>query len=151
MRRPGLTAAGLLVGVALLAGGCGAQARLVHTCSATDRQFISTAQLNIASLGLWADDYRQGDARAADVVDQAHAAAATVRATAPRDPSLRETRALLNAMFNEYARAVQAHAHNGDAAPHLVRAYGLASFAHDVLVEAEPALQRDGCDIRPLL
>ncbi len=148
----GLLAAGLLTGVVLLASGCGARATAAaHVCSPTDRAFINTAQLNITSLGLWADDYKSGDAKAPQVIGEAHDAARTMLSTAPADPSLRETRALMNSMFNEYARAVWAHWKNEDAAPHLVRAYGLASFAHDVLVEAQPALQAHGCDVSPLL
>lgn len=33
----------------------------------------------------------------------------------------------------------------------MFRAYGLAGFAHDVLVEAQPALQTEGCDAATLL
>jgi hypothetical protein len=31
------------------------------------------------------------------------------------------------------------------------RAYGLANFARDVLAQAQPALQREGCNVAPLL
>jgi hypothetical protein len=33
----------------------------------------------------------------------------------------------------------------------MYRAYGLANFAHTVLVRAQSPLDRLGCDIRPLL
>ena len=33
----------------------------------------------------------------------------------------------------------------------MYRAYGLASFARDVLTEAAPALQQRGCDVKSLL
>jgi hypothetical protein len=155
--RNGLLAAGLLLAFfALLApgfgfGGTKAAAATQHVCSATDRAFINTAQVNITSLGLWADQYKSGDAKASDVIREAQDAAKVVLATDPADPSLLQTRALLNSMFNEYARAVAARSKKKDAAPHLVRAYGLASFAHDVLLQAAPALKSHGCDVSPLL
>jgi hypothetical protein len=153
VRKYGLSAAaGLLVVLVVLAAGCGARASaLSHTCSATDRAFINTAQLNMASLGLWADEYKSGDAKAQDVISEAHSAAQAIAASAPEDPSLQQTRALMNSMFNEYARAVWAHWKNKDASSHLVRAYGLADFAHDVLINAEPALKARGCDVSQLL
>src|SRR5712691_5390598 len=146
VRKHGLTAAGLLLVTAVIllpvvAGGR-APATVGHACSATDKQFISTAQSNLSSLNLWAGEYLQGDAKPAEVVAQARQSAATVSRTDPRDPSLAKTRALLNAMFTEYARAIQAEAHHRDAGPHIFRAYGLANFAHDVLVEARPALAK---------
>jgi len=138
--------------VLLLASSCGAKAApAAHTCSVTDRQFINTVQLNMTSLGLWADEYKSGDMNAADVVHEARDAATIVHDTQPVDPSLKTTRSLLNAMFNEYARAVWAHARNRDASGHLYRAYGLADFAHDVLVQAEPALKARGCDVSSLV
>jgi hypothetical protein len=33
----------------------------------------------------------------------------------------------------------------------MYRAYGLANFARDVLAEAQPALQPQGCDVAALL
>ena len=150
MRLRGLSAAGLCATLALFAGGCG-EARLAHTCSVTDKQFISTAQLNIASLDLWAQQYLSGAVKAHVVVDQAKLAADTVSQIQPRDPSLAKTRLLLDAMFTEYGRAIQARSRHRDAGPHMYRAYGLANFAHDVLVQAQPALKARGCDIAPLL
>ena len=149
----GLLAAGLATGAVLVVtAGCGAKASAApHTCTPVDRQFINTVQLNMASLGLWADEYKSGDMVAADVVQQAHNAATIVGDTTPIDPSLKTTRSLLNAMFNEYARAIQADAKHRDASQHLYRAYGLADFAHEVLVQAEPALKARGCDITALL
>ena len=38
-----------------------------------------------------------------------------------------------------------------DASERMHRAYGLANFAREVLVEAQPELQRQGCDVAPLL
>jgi hypothetical protein len=150
VRLRGLSAAGLCATLALLAAGCG-EARLAHSCSATDKQFISTAQLNIASLDLWAQQYLSGEVKARVVVDQARTGAETVSGTQPRDPSLAKTRRLLDGMFTEYGRAIQARSRHRDAGPHMYRAYGLANFAHDVLVQAQPALKAQGCDIAPLL
>ena len=86
MRRIGLTAAALLVlitaALALVANGR-ARPNLRHTCSATDRQFIDTAQTNMTALGLWAEQYQHGEAGAQDVVGQAHTAAKIVRGMGP--------------------------------------------------------------------
>jgi hypothetical protein len=46
---------------------------------------------------------------------------------------------------------MEAKSKKRDAAPHIYRAYGLANFAHDVLVDAAPELQRRGCDVSSLL
>ena len=122
-----------------------------HTCSATDRQFIDVAQLNMTSLGAWSEDYMNGDADGADVVAEAHRAQKRVGATSPSDPSLTQTRALMLAMFGEYARAIQAKEHDKASGKFIFRAYGLANFAHDVLVQAKPALLARGCNVAPLL
>jgi len=154
VRKHALTAAGILLaglGLFLATQGGRAEARLVHTCSATDKAFISTAQVNLSSLSLFAQQYLNGDMKAADVVAQARQSADVVDRTEPRDPSLLKTRRLLNSMFNEYARAIQAKSKKRDAGPHMYRAYGLANFAHDVLIEARPELKRAGCDVDPLL
>jgi hypothetical protein len=154
VRKHGLTAAGLLLAsAALLVASAGGHAdvQLSHTCSATDKAFITTASTNVSTVNLWAQEYLGGDARPADVIEQANRAATIVRKTEPRDPSLSQTRTLLNAMFTEYARAVQAKARKRDAGPHIYRAYGLANFAHDVLVSAGPGLKAHGCDVAPLL
>lgn len=154
MRKHALAAAGLLLAglaVFLATSGGRAQARLPHTCSATDKAFISTAQVNLTSLNLFAQQYLVGQMKAAEVVAQAKQAADVVGGTEPRDPSLQKTRRLLNAMFTEYGRAIQAKSRKRDAGPHMYRAYGLANFAHDVLVEAGPELKRRGCDVSPLL
>ena len=57
----------------------------------------------------------------------------------------------MGAMFSEYSRAMTAEAKHKDAGPHIQRSYGLANFAHDVLVQAEPGLKARGCDVSPLL
>ena len=122
-----------------------------HTCSATDRQFIDVAQLNMTSLGAWSEDYMSGDADGADVVAEAHRAQKRVGATSPSDPSLTQTRALMLAMFGEYARAIQAKEREKESGQFIFRAYGLANFAHDVLVQAKPALLARGCNVASLL
>ena len=155
MRRIGLTAAGLLamvtIALALVTSGRARPNLAIHTCSATDRQFIETARTNMTALGLWSEQYESGDAGGAELVKQARAGARIVRATGPTDSSLQQTRRLLVSMLTEYARAVQLQDRHGDAGPHMYRAYGLANYAHTVLTRAEQPLAKLGCDIRPLL
>jgi hypothetical protein len=149
-----IAAAGLLLlGVTLLGSGRGQSQRVAHghTCSATDRQFIQTAEVNMTALNLWSDDYLHGRTRPAEVVRQAHDAARRVDGMDPSDPSLSKTKLLLNAMFKEYANAIAAKSGHGDPAQHMYRAYGLANFAHDVLVQAEPQLRAKGCEVGTLL
>ena len=134
----------------LLFGGKG-HAAVMHTCSATDRQFIGAAQLNMAALGSLSEDYLHGNARAVDVIDQTETAVAGLRNTDPSDPSLSKTRAIMRAMFLEYARAIRADEHHHNPGKYIYRAYGLANFAHDVLAQAQPALVKRGCDVSPLL
>jgi len=155
--KPRITAAaGLAVAIfvtgslVLLVGGNGKSA-VIHTCSATDRQFLGAAQLNMAALGTLSEDYLQGEAKADDVIMQTDSAIASLRNTDPSDPSLSKTRAILRAMFLEYGRAIRADKHHHDPGKYVYRAYGLANFAHDVLSQAEPALAKRGCDVSPLL
>src|SRR5512132_1949961 len=128
----------------LLLGGNG-RAAVSHTCSATDRQFMSVAQLNMAALGSLSEDYLHGDAKPADVIDQTQSAAMGMANTNPSDPSLSKTRAIMRAMFVEYGRAVRADEHHKDPGKYIYRAYGLANFAHDVLSDAKPGLMKRGC------
>jgi hypothetical protein len=155
MRRIGLTAAGLLamvtIALALVTSGRARPNLAIHTCSATDRQFIETARTNMTALSLWSEQYESGDAGGAELVKQARAGAKIVRATGPTDSSLQQTRRLLVGMLTEYARAVQLQDRQGDAGPHMYRAYGLANYAHTVLMRAERPLAKLGCDLRPLL
>jgi hypothetical protein len=152
--RNGLIAAGLALFavVVLLSGGGRARSATVrHTCSATDRQFITTTELNMTALGAWSDDYRNGDATASQVISEAQKAAIRVDKLSPSDPSLQKTKSLVAGMLTEYGRAMTAKTKKKDAAPHMYRAYGLANFAHDVLTEAAPELRKHGCDISGLL
>ena len=155
MRRIGLTAAGLLamvtIALALVTNGRARPNLAIHTCSATDRQFIETARTNMTALGLWSEQYESGDAGGAELVKQARAGARIVRATGPTDSSLQQTQRLLVGMLTEYARAVQLQDRKGNAGPHMYRAYGLANYAHTVLTRAERPLSKLGCDVRPLL
>src|SRR3954463_3504559 len=154
VRRLGLSAAGLLatvtIALALVTSGR-ARPNLVHTCSATDRQFIEAARTNMTALELWSEQYQSGDASAEDVVGQASAAAKIMRGTGPTDFSLRQTQHLVIGMLTEYAKGVQIHERHHDAGPHMYRAYGLANFAHTVLLQTQRPLARLGCDVQPLL
>lgn len=136
--------------LALLAGGKG-RAAVAHTCSATDRQFIGTAQLNMEALASLSEDYLHGDAKPGDVIEQTQTAAQGLRETSPSDPSLSKTRTILQAMFVEYGRAIRADEHHHNPGKFIFRAYGLANFAHDILAQAQPALVKRGCDVSPLL
>ena len=155
--KPRITAAaGLVCAVAILGtfmlfmGGNG-HAQIVHTCSATDRQFIDKAQLNMAALSSMSEDYLHGDAKADEVLQTTHDALTGIRSTGPSDPSLSKTRAILSAMFVEYGRAIRANQHHKDPGMYIYRAYGLANFAHDILEQARPALKQRGCDVSSLL
>jgi hypothetical protein len=127
------------------------KAAVSHTCSATDRQFLGTAELNMAALGTLSQDYLQGDAQADDVILQTDSAVTSLLNTNPSDPSLSKTQKILRAMFQEYGRAIRADKHHHDPGKYIYRAYGLANFAHDTLAQAGPALAKRGCDVSPLL
>ncbi|HEX7143676.1 MAG TPA: hypothetical protein VF225_00060 [Gaiellaceae bacterium] len=127
------------------------KAAVSHTCSATDRQFLGAAELNMAALGTLSQDYLQGDAKADDVILQTDSAVTSLLNTNPSDPSLSKTQKILRAMFLEYGRAIRADKHHHDPGKYIYRAYGLANFAHDILSQAKPALAKRGCDVSPLL
>jgi hypothetical protein len=147
-----LTAALLvLCAVPLVAGCAQVAAAAQHTCSATDKQFIGVTQLNMDMLGYWSQNLQSGEARPGEVIAQTKDAAARVTATAPTDPALAQARQIVRAMLVEYWRAIAAQVHNRPAGPHMMRAYGLANFAHDVLTQAQPALQAQGCNVQSLL
>jgi hypothetical protein len=138
------------MGSLVLLGGKG-RAAVVHTCSATDRQFLSVAQLNMAALGSLSHDYLSGDAKAGEVIDQSETAVAAMLNTNPSDSSLSKTRQILRAMFSEYGRAIRADSKHKNPGTYIYRAYGLANFAHDILAQAQPGLAKRGCDVSPLL
>ena len=103
----------------------------------------------MTALELWSEQYQSGDASAEDVVGQAKTAAKIMRGTGPTDYSLRQSRRLVIGMLSEYAKGVQLHERKRDAGPTMYRAYGLANFAHTVLLQAERPLDHLGCDVRP--
>jgi hypothetical protein len=146
-----LTAAVLVLCATPLIAGCARVSATAHTCSATDKQFIDVTQLNMNMLGYWSSDLATGEALPGEVIAETKAAAIRVDQTAPTDPSLSQTRLIVRSMFVEYWRAVAAHAGHREAGPHMMRAYGLANFAHDVLAQAEPALASKGCSVAALL
>jgi hypothetical protein len=116
-----------------------------------DQNFIQTASLDMTGLGELNADYRAGQVEAKDVAQQAFDSAVRVQHADPKDPSLKTAQRYLDAMFQEYGTAVTIQAKGGDAGERMYRAYGLANFAHDVLVQGQPALYEQGCDVAPLL
>ena len=155
MRRVALTAAGLLAVVTLAVAGArvatAGTTPTAHTCSVTDKKFISVAQSAMTSVGLLGSEYLKGGADPADVIGEAARSARRINGTAPRDPSLQQTRLLMEGMFSEYGRAIKARGKNATAGKHMYRSYSLANFAHEELLEAAPALKKAGCDVYPLL
>src|SRR6266851_9119727 len=147
----GLAVAIFAVATMVLLMSANSKAAISHTCSATDRQFLGAAQLNLAALGALSTDYLQGNAQADDVILQADSAVTSLLNTNPSDPSLSKTRTILRTMFLEYGRAIRADKHHHDPGKYIYRAYGLANFAHDTLAQAKPALAKRGCDVSPLL
>ena len=154
MLRRGVSAGFVLIlgaGALAVAATRSDAAPIAHTCSAPDKQFIRTASVNLTTVGLLGREYIEGEAEAEEVVTVAKRAARSVEQAKPTDPSLERTRLLMNGMFVEYGRAIDAQSRNRDAGRHMYRSYGLANFAHDVLRNAQPELGKRGCDIEPLL
>jgi hypothetical protein len=118
---------------------------------ATDQKFIEEATVRVMAFNDLADDFRSGEVGPEEIAEEAFGAAEQVGQAEPRDPSLRQAQKYLDAMFNEYGEAVILHAKGKDAGERMYRAYGLANFARDVLAEAQPALQPQGCDVAALL
>ena len=110
----GLAVALVAVSSSVLLMGGNSNAAVSHTCSATDRQFLGAAQLNMAALGSLSQDYLQGDAKADDVILQTDSAVTSLLNTNPSDPSLSKTRTILRAMFLNYGRAIRADKHHHD-------------------------------------
>jgi hypothetical protein len=155
MRVVGLTAAGLLAAavVAFATSGHGAEAStsIKHSCSATDRQFIREAKLNMIAVGKSGHEFMTGGGSARTVIQDARNAEIAVAYVRPTDVSLDQARILMRTMFREYGVAVKKKTKNRDAGPHIYRAYGLANLAREILVEAEPGLKKSGCDVTGLL
>jgi hypothetical protein len=135
----------------MLLGSGRAQGSAQHTCSAPDKQFLQTVRSNLTQLEYWSGELNAQDVSPGVVVEQARSEADQVNATGPTDPTLAMTRKLLRTMFQEYARAVYAKFHHGDAGVHMQLAYTLANSVHDQLVGAEGALAAKGCDVSLLL
>jgi hypothetical protein len=150
LRRIGVIAATLAL--VTLASGCSREQSVQgHSCGPTDQSFIQTASVDLTGLGALNADYQSGQVEAKEVAQQAFDAAVRVQHTDPKDPSLKTAQRYLDAMFQEYGTAVTIHSKGGDAGERMHRAYGLANFAHDVLVQAQPALYEQGCDVGPML
>lgn len=122
-----------------------------HTCSAADKQFLTTVQSNMTQLQYWSESLQSGDAAPAVVIKQAKAESEQVAVTRPTDPSLMTARSLLRQMFLEYAGAVKAKALGNSPGEHVRRAYTLANGVHELLVQGEPGMTAKGCDLAPLL
>jgi hypothetical protein len=153
LRGIGVTAAALvlafIVGFVLRGGGEDARA---HSCGATDLRYIQNAQTNMTALGAWATSFKEGSIGAREVADNARDAAKRVDHVKPSDPSLRLSQRLIGRMFREYGDAVLLAAkERRRAGEHMHRAYGLANFAREVLLEAQPELAKRGCDVTALL
>jgi hypothetical protein len=155
MRPLGITAAALFVTLGIGLGvyvSSGVEEAKAHTCSAVDKRFIQTASTNMTAFTLWSDGFRSGDLGADEVAKEADDAAKRVGYVKPHDPSLKLSQRLIDGMFHEYGLAVSLAAKERDRAGiHMHRAYGLADFARNVLLEAQPELSKRGCDVAPLL
>ncbi len=144
----------VVFGATFLVGSGRAQAgqrQVTHTCSATDKQFIQTVRSNMTQLAYWSDALLHDDVAPGVVVKQAKAEAEQIGATRPSDPTLEQTRGLLQSMFNAYGHAVHAKTHGGNAGVPMHTAYTLANNVHDLLAGAQPQLAARGCDPAILL
>ena len=132
-------------------GRSSAPAAVQHTCGMTDRQFLSNYQVQLASVGMYGNDYLAGGADAKEVIGAAKEAARVVRTSAPFDPSLMIVRHYAPAMFLEFGRAVKARAAGKNASPAMYRSYSISTHVTEVLRDAQPGLAAIGCDISDLL
>jgi hypothetical protein len=147
--RVSLTAAAL--SLVILAGCGGSRDPLAHSCVATDQKFIQAASIDVTAFGELTNEFRSGEVAAEEIAGEAFDAAARVARTEPKDPALRQAQTYLDAMFTEYGEAVTLYAEGKGAGERMQRAYGLANLAREVLARAEPALQREGCDVAALM
>jgi hypothetical protein len=148
-----LALSALVFGGSILVGQGRAQAgsQPTYVCSAADKQFIATVSSNMTQLGYWSDSLSTGDATPALVIKQSKAEAAQVYATRPTDPSLFTARSLLRKMFLEYGAAVKTKALGGSPGDHVRNAYTLANGVHELLLQAQPGMTAQGCNLAPLL
>jgi hypothetical protein len=155
LRRIGVTAAALVL--VLVFGALAVRAAnrpsdpVAHSCTATDQSFIQTASIDVTGLAVLVNEFKTGAVRPQAVAREAFDSAERVRHVRPKDPSLREAQTYLGGMFSEYGAAVELLVKGKDASSRMHRAYGLANFARTVLLEAQLALLRRGCDVAPLL
>ena len=112
-----------------------------HSCSVTDKQFLVTLQSNMTQLSYWSDSLISGDATPAVVIE----------ATGPSDMAMLTVRSLVRKMFLEYAAAVKAKALGSPPGDHVRIAYTLANNVHEILVQAQPGMTAQGCNLTPLL
>ena len=148
-----LVCASVVLGLSVLIGSGRASTRATaaDTCSAADKQFLTTVSSNMTQLGYWSDSLTSGDATPALVIKQAKAESSQVFASTPTDPSLLTSRSLLRKMFLEYAAAVKAKALGNSPGNHVRNAYTLANGVHELLVQAQPGMTAQGCNLAPLL
>jgi hypothetical protein len=148
-----LVCASVVLGLSFLIGSGKASPgpTATHTCSAADKQFLNTVASNMTQLGYWSDSLTSGDATPALVIKQAKAESLQVAATRPTDSSLLTSRSLLRKMFLEYAAAVKTKALGGSPGNHVRNAYTLANGVHELLLQAEPGMTAQGCNLAPLL
>jgi hypothetical protein len=140
--------------VVLVAGGRAQPAKpspIQHMCGALDKQFIRAAALSNTQIAMLGQDYLSGGLNARDAISETGNAALGIRITAPTDPSLKLARVLMHGMFIEYGRAIRAQWKGGNPGKHMYRSYSLANYAHQVLTEAQPTLQSQGCSVGDLL
>jgi hypothetical protein len=148
-----LVCASVVLGLSFLMGSgrAGTRATATDTCSAADKQFLATVSSNMTQLGYWSDSLTSGDATPALVIKQAKAESSQVFASTPTDPSLLTSRSLLRKMFLEYAAAVKSKALGNSPGNHVRNAYTLANGVHELLVQAQPGMTAQGCNLAPLL
>jgi hypothetical protein len=151
LRRLGVTAATLLLLAAMFAGCTGQGEARAHTCGATDRGFLQRAGVDVTAFVLWQQDYAAGSISAEEAAREAFDAAKRVGHVEPSDPSLRTAQRYLDGMFTTYGEAVKLDAEGKDGGERMYLAHVFRNGAHEVLAEAQPALQREGCNVAPLL
>jgi hypothetical protein len=155
LRRIGVIGAALVLvlvfGALAVRAANGPGGPIAHSCTATDQSFIQTASVNVTALGALASEFKSGAVEPRAVSREAFDSAERVGHVRPKDPSLRQAQTYLGGMFNEYGAAVELLGDGEDGSERMHRAYGLANFAREVLVEAQPELHRQGCDVAPLL
>jgi hypothetical protein len=150
LRRLGVTAATLLL-LAASAGCTGSREARAHSCGAKDRHFLQTASVDVTAFGIWRQDFTAGSITAQEASRQAFDAAKRVAHVEPSDPSLRTAQRYLDGMFTEYGEAVKLDGEGKDGGERMYLAFTFANGAHEVLAEAQPALQQEGCDVAALL